>query len=763
MEIQSKFRPIFNHVYKFAKLIIKKENEGDSNQRLVLKYGELSREKLESDKRLISLAYSKSEKVKSNDTANKSMYFSDVSIMDISKSVERVLRKIENKNALFKQDLFTLINLGLTAGPKGSNIFSFLINIFITLVFTFVFTYGLQGFIFLAIAVNLLVTVTRGMIYTYKAANILANNDDLNLLVYQTKLEGTLIEVYQLLKRGWEERNPVFLEVLANIQLIELASNIKTNSNNDEVKKKYTRLDNNILVSWNDFLIEVMNIPESRIKLPKCINDGDRQIWIFKIKGLNVNNFQSNKQMIESYTNLYVHAMISGFESPGDVAVIVAPFKAPHRFERQYQNNDVTDNNYSVNGTPMAMQSYYNPSDIAWKGFINNNFPKYKERYETPQYFEDETTELHLMRIKGITEEDYRLKEKDIESELGKRVYAIYPEYRGKTGVIGIEMITGSFPTLISYSEAKTLFDESSLILGKDVKGFVTWNYVNQPHALIVGATRSGKGINVQNLIRQVKEKNYMMMFADFKDGIGFNHYLEKGYLVIEQPDEFADTLGILLSEMSARYHIFKKNGVTSLQQYFKLSEYSIYKEMPRIFCFIDELSSVTLNNDKELVKSSTNMLSELLAKSGAAGIHLVLITHSPDVSSLGGAVNRRNLSLIMTGRLDSNGSNLIFKDDRAYRKIPTTNFQGLFIAQGASRDTVFKTPFMEEVEFQKMVRTTWGMNPYMNYEWGIKVGKSEMDVKFEDQFNNMEKQSSKEIDGSYKEMRKENGGIDWI
>ncbi|QGQ97938.1 hypothetical protein EHS13_25135 [Paenibacillus psychroresistens] len=632
----------------------------------------------------------------------------------IVRDVETIMEVTDSRSPYFMPSKFQTIGMGYGGYTFKNNI--------ITIITAILISYPLTQLILLSSppesnsAISTMVSITpiisiilsffKGTFFANKALDIFAKDSLFTQEAFEAKILPSLKNAYHWLEVCYKKENPYVINGLRDRQFTKINANSKY-----EVKPLS---DNPIGDIWRDFLKEILKLSDNKILVPEYIKENNsEEIHLFNIRGVDENDLKKASSKIESYTRLYIQDIIANYRSIGDVAIVLS------RYKRSEDEHSVAENILASNQSSSLQQAaFVNPLNSEWKKLITFNFSRNADRYETPQVLDTgEGTELHIMKIKGITSEMYQKIESSIESELCKRVYFIHFDYQG-IGNTGIELVNRELPSMINYRDCPNPKD-GQILLGRDIKGFIYWDYINQPHASIVGITRSGKSRNVQNIIRQIQEKGYMMCFADFKDGVEFNHYRTKGYSMIDDPIEFPAFSTALTKEMTARSILFKNHHVTTLHEYErKVTDHPNMHKLPRVFVFVDEVATVMKHSDKEVSKVSSDNIGELLRKGGAFGIHVILITQSPDAESVGGATNRRNLGLIMSSRQDSRGSEMIFKDDRAFRKIPSTNYMGMFIALGATSEYVFKTPYMDSNEFKQIVLNHW-TNPYIGYQLG--------------------------------------------
>ncbi|KZR59332.1 FtsK/SpoIIIE domain-containing protein [Bacillus badius] len=438
------------------------------------------------------------------------------------------------------------------------------------------------------------------------------------------------------------------------------------------------------------------------------------------------NDFAFSRLPESEYGGMFI--VKSSQNSPDD-SVVRAPFVEKYDFIN-YVIENWTPNPYQqytlgknkdIQTSNRLEEKEKNPLDSKWRELIKNEFGKFLSKYKTPEVVRENGTEIHLLNIEGITSNDYEKKKKNIEVTTKMNVYKIHQNYNNQTGVTGIELTSGTLPSLISYDEIPYIDHEPVVYVGKDVKGWVEWDLDDMPSGLIVGISKSGKSALTNSIINQIqrKGKEFMMVFADLKGGLELSIYGEKKYHVVDNVDDFAELTQVMVNEMDERLKIWKRLKAKNYKGYKKKAIQNGEEILPRILFIIDEFARATGNPDKNISEPSIKNIDLLLSQCRAVGIHLLLVTQKPSVKSLGSSEAKDNLQVKIASRLSESGSNMIFGDDRASIKIPANDFAGKVLAIGLNSEDVMRTPFMEDELFEEMVFTQWNDNPYANYSLG--------------------------------------------
>lgn len=165
------------------------------------------------------------------------------------------------------------------------------------------------------------------------------------------------------------------------------------------------------------------------------------------------------------------------------------------------------------------------------------------------------------------------------------------------------------------------------IVLGADSKGYVYFEMNSEPHALIAGASGSGKSVCINTILTSLlmlhTENSLHLYLADLKDGIELFDYQGLPHVKM-----FADTSDDVIN-MLIQLEKIMSDRFKTIRPYKSIVEYnaSIKKKekfIPYIVVVLDEF--ITLSNNSV----ATDYLVQLSAKARAAGIFLILSTQKP-------------------------------------------------------------------------------------------------------------------------------------
>ena len=200
------------------------------------------------------------------------------------------------------------------------------------------------------------------------------------------------------------------------------------------------------------------------------------------------------------------------------------------------------------------------------------------------------------------------------------------------------------------------------LALGKDLTGrpYVA-DLAKMPHALIAGATGSGKSVCLNTVITSLVYRygpdRLRFLLIDPKM-VELSAYADLPHLrhpVVTDPGEAAGVLKWAVMEMERRYGLLRANGVRSVAEFNERAGEGVemklatpdgpeedpdrwrHKEglLPWIVLVVDELADLMMTVQAEVEKP----LTQLAQKARAIGIHLLVATQRPSVNVITGLI----------------------------------------------------------------------------------------------------------------------------
>ncbi|MCM1195356.1 MAG: DNA translocase FtsK, partial [Firmicutes bacterium] len=216
------------------------------------------------------------------------------------------------------------------------------------------------------------------------------------------------------------------------------------------------------------------------------------------------------------------------------------------------------------------------------------------------------------------------------------------------TNMVGIEVANKVkrpvvLRSLLESSDFQKDKGKLTFAIGQEITGKVVLADLSEmPHLLIAGTTGSGKSVCLNCLIVSLMYKygpeyvRFVMVdpkFVELSRYNGIPHMLTTETITTMQ-DALA-CMDYLISEMEARYQLFRQNGVDKISEYNKRINTKTAQKLPYLVFVVDELADLMATSKKAFEAK----LMRLAQKARAAGIHIVLATQRPDTNVITGTI----------------------------------------------------------------------------------------------------------------------------
>ncbi|MDO5561551.1 MAG: DNA translocase FtsK [bacterium] len=265
--------------------------------------------------------------------------------------------------------------------------------------------------------------------------------------------------------------------------------------------------------------------------------------------------------------------------------------------------------------------------------------------------------------------------------------------------LVGVEVPNhkAAFVTLRKMLSSTTLSNHPSKLavaLGIDVNGKqVVADICKMPHALIAGATGSGKSVGINSflcsLLFRCSPEELRLILVDPKR-VELTMYENIPHLltpVIVDAGKVVSALKWACAEMDQRYQLFAKNHVRNIAGYNQLAG---VEKIPNIVIIIDEFADIMMYAPNDVEEAVTR----IAQMARAVGIHLILTTQRPSVNVITGLIkaniptriafnvasamdSRVILDTVGAEKLLGNGDMLYIPPDRA----KPIRIQGTFVS----------------------------------------------------------------------------------
>ncbi len=205
------------------------------------------------------------------------------------------------------------------------------------------------------------------------------------------------------------------------------------------------------------------------------------------------------------------------------------------------------------------------------------------------------------------------------------------------------------------------------IALGKHIDGTAVYQDIeDMPHALIAGATKSGKSVCMNTILVSLLLKNspedLKLILVDPKK-VELSFYSDIPHLatpVITDPAEATEALKWATIEMDRRFDTLSRYRCKQLKDYNKKRKQDPeMAPMPYIICVVDEFNDLVMTSGSEV----TDHIVRLAQKGRACGIHVILATQRPTVDVVSGTI-KANIACRIAFKVSSSLDSSIILDE---------------------------------------------------------------------------------------------------
>ncbi len=285
--------------------------------------------------------------------------------------------------------------------------------------------------------------------------------------------------------------------------------------------------------------------------------------------------------------------------------------------------------------------------------------------------------------------------------------------------LVGIE-IPNIRPKIVTLKDllSSPLFQNNSdpllVPLGLDVSGQpVATSIAKMPHALIAGATGSGKSVLLNSWIStflfRTKPEELRLILVDPKRVEltlynGIPHLLTE---VVVEPDKIISALKWTVKEMETRYKEFAKMKVRNLEGYNALPG---VEKKPYIIFIIDELADLMIFAPSD----AEELITRIAQMARATGIHLVLATQRPSVDVITGLM-KANIPCRITFNVSSMIDSRVIIDMPGAEKLLGRGDM-LYLPPDQAKPKRIQGPYISERDVNQVVKFLKMQVPEVHY-----------------------------------------------
>lgn len=271
-------------------------------------------------------------------------------------------------------------------------------------------------------------------------------------------------------------------------------------------------------------------------------------------------------------------------------------------------------------------------------------------------------TRFELAVEKGVKVSRITALQDDIKMALAAKDIRIEAPIPG-TSLVGIE-VPNQNPTkvnlksILETQKFKNADSKLTVAMGNRINNEpLLMDIAKTPHALIAGATGSGKSVCINSILMSLLYKNHpeelRLLLIDPKM-VELAPYNDLPHLVspvITDVKAATQSLKWAVDEMERRYKLFAQYHVRNITAFNKKASYE--QRMPKIVIVIDELADLMMMAPQEVEQS----IARIAQKARACGIHMLVATQRPSVNVITGLIKANiptRIAFMVSSSVDS-------------------------------------------------------------------------------------------------------------
>ncbi|UXR79121.1 DNA translocase FtsK [Staphylococcus sp. IVB6227] len=271
-------------------------------------------------------------------------------------------------------------------------------------------------------------------------------------------------------------------------------------------------------------------------------------------------------------------------------------------------------------------------------------------------------TRFELSVEKGVKVSRITALQDDIKMALAAKDIRIEAPIPG-TSLVGIEVpnqnpMKVNLRAIIESESFKNASSKLTVAMGNRINNEpLLMDIAKTPHALIAGATGSGKSVSINSILISLLYRNHpeelKLLLIDPKM-VELAPYNDLPHLVapvITDVKVATQSLKWAVDEMERRYKLFAQTHVRNITAFNKKVSYD--QRIPKIVIVIDELADLMMMAPQEVEQS----IARLAQKARACGIHMLVATQRPSVNVITGLIKANiptRIAFMVSSSVDS-------------------------------------------------------------------------------------------------------------
>lgn len=316
-------------------------------------------------------------------------------------------------------------------------------------------------------------------------------------------------------------------------------------------------------------------------------------------------------------------------------------------------------------------------------------------------------TRFELSVEKGVKVSRITALQDDIKMALAAKDIRIEAPIPG-TSLVGIE-VPNQNPTkvnlrsIIESPKFKNTESKLTVAMGYRINNEpLLMDIAKTPHALIAGATGSGKSVCINSILMSLLYKNhpeelrFLLIDPKMVELAPYNDLPHLVSPVITDVKAATQSLKWAVEEMEKRYKLFAQYHVRNITAFNKKAPYE--QRMPKIVIVIDELADLMMMAPQDVEQS----IARIAQKARACGIHMLVATQRPSVNVITGLI-KANIPTRIAFMVSSNvDSRTILDSGGAERLLGYGDM--LYLGSGMNKPIRVQGTFVSDDEIDEVV-----------------------------------------------------------
>lgn len=217
------------------------------------------------------------------------------------------------------------------------------------------------------------------------------------------------------------------------------------------------------------------------------------------------------------------------------------------------------------------------------------------------------------------------------------------------------------------------------------------WNFRKEPHAIITGATGSGKTYLLFYLIKEILRKNYELKIIDPKKSDLSQFEKVSKNLVAYDKEKIIEVIKNTVIEMENRYNIM----FNEVDKFGK--DFSSFGIKPYFLIFDEQATFISMLDTKEK-KEVDSLIKNIILKGRQAGINIIFTLQRADTQFIDGAVRDQLHLRVGLGKLSNDGYKMLFENlDVNYAELNVIGYGYYKIYSKKDLPKIFLSPYVKD------------------------------------------------------------------